>query len=246
MMATIESAKTSGVKACEAEREHRQREADEAVAAHLQEHAGEDDRARRRRLDMSIGQPGMHGPHRHLHRERGEEGEPQPGLQRAREVVGKRLAYIARPGLEIDGDERQQHQYRAQERVEEELEGGIDPPRAAPDADDEEHRNEHALEEDIEEEEVEGAERAHHQGLEHQERDHVFAHAQLDRVPAREDADGRKEARQQNEEQRDPVDPHTVVDVEAGEPRRFLDELEIAARWVEIRPHGDRQREIEQ
>ena len=67
-------------------REHRQREAQEAVAAHLQQDRGEDDRARGRRLDMRVGQPGVHRPHRHLHGERGEEGEPQPGLHARREA----------------------------------------------------------------------------------------------------------------------------------------------------------------
>ena len=62
------------------DREHRQREAQEAVAAHLQQDRGQDDRARGRRLDMRVGQPGVHRPHRHLHREGREEGEPQPGL----------------------------------------------------------------------------------------------------------------------------------------------------------------------
>ena len=64
-------------------REHRQREADEAVAADLQQHAGEDHRARGRRLDVRVGQPGVDRPHRHLDREAGEEGEEQPGLRLA-------------------------------------------------------------------------------------------------------------------------------------------------------------------
>ena len=68
-------------------REHRQREAQEAVAAHLQKDRGKDHRAGGRRLDMRVGQPGVHRPHRQLDRERGEEGEPGPGLQRAREGV---------------------------------------------------------------------------------------------------------------------------------------------------------------
>ena len=78
MIAMTESAKISGAKLVRGVREHRQREAQEAVAAHLQQDGGEDDRARGRRLDVRVRQPGVHRPHRHLHRERGEEGEPQP------------------------------------------------------------------------------------------------------------------------------------------------------------------------
>ena len=87
MMATTESVKISGAKSWLADREHRQREAQEAVAAHLQQDGGEDHRARGRRLDMRVGQPGVHRPHRHLHRERGEESEPRPFLQAEREAV---------------------------------------------------------------------------------------------------------------------------------------------------------------
>ena len=70
-------------------REHRQREAQEAVAAHLQQDGGKDDRARGRRLDMGVGQPGVHRPHRQLHREGGKERQPCPGLQPARKVVAQ-------------------------------------------------------------------------------------------------------------------------------------------------------------
>ena len=66
-------------------REHRQREAQEAVAAHLQENAGEDDRTRCRRLDVGVRQPRVDRPHRHLHRERREERNPQPPLHIGRE-----------------------------------------------------------------------------------------------------------------------------------------------------------------
>ena len=48
--------------------------------------AGEDDRARRRRLDVRIGQPGVEREHRHLHREREEEGAEEPERARLRHV----------------------------------------------------------------------------------------------------------------------------------------------------------------
>ena len=72
-------------------RQHRQREAQEAVAAHLQEHAGEDHRAGGRRLDMGVRQPGVDRPHRHLDREAREEGKPQPELQSGVEPISIRV-----------------------------------------------------------------------------------------------------------------------------------------------------------
>src|SRR5205814_10378789 len=44
----------------------RQDEADEAVRSDLQRDGGEDDRAAGWRLDVRVGQPGVHWPHRHL------------------------------------------------------------------------------------------------------------------------------------------------------------------------------------
>ena len=61
----------------------RQREAHEAVGAHLQQDGGEDDRAGGRRLDVRVGQPGVEREHRHLDGEAEEEAEEDPELQRA-------------------------------------------------------------------------------------------------------------------------------------------------------------------
>ena len=63
--------------------QERQAEADEAVGAHLQQHAGQDDRAGGRRLDVRVGQPGVEREHRHLDREAEEEGQEHPELQTA-------------------------------------------------------------------------------------------------------------------------------------------------------------------
>ena len=188
-MATTDSVKISGAKSWRGQREHRQREAQEAVAAHLQQDRGQDHRARGRRLDMGVRQPGVHRPHRHLDRERGEERQPRPGLQRARHRGVHQRRNVGRAGVPVQRHDRQQHQHRAEQRVEEELEAGIDPARAAPDADDQEHRDQAAFEEQIEQHEVERREGADHQRFQHQERHHVFAHPHLDRFPARQDAE---------------------------------------------------------
>ena len=177
MMATTESVKISGAKSWLAAGKHRQRETQEAVAAHLQQDGRKDDGARRRRLDMRVGQPGVHRPHRHLHGEGREEGEPGPFLQAEREAVAQQRHDVGRARFPIHRHDGEQHQHRAEQRVEEELEARIDAARAAPDADDQEHRDQAAFEEQIEQDEIERREGADHQRLQHQERDHVFLHA---------------------------------------------------------------------
>src|SRR4249919_1090407 len=61
-------------------RHDRQGETQEAGSADLQHDRRQHHRAAGRRLDVRIRQPRVHREHRHLDRERGEEGEEQPGL----------------------------------------------------------------------------------------------------------------------------------------------------------------------
>ncbi len=226
-------------------REHRQREADEAVTAHLQKNAGQDDRARGRRLDMRVGQPGMHRPHRHLDRERGEEGEEQPFLHRRREGGLQKHRDVGGSGDAIHRHDGEQHQQRADQRVEEEFEAGVDAPLAAPDADDEEHRNEAALEEEIEQHEIERGKDAEHQRLEHEEGDHIILHPVGDRFPRGGDAERHQEGGEQQEGDRHAVDAH-LVDEARAEPALLLDELERRRRCVEPAVGDERQREDDQ
>ncbi len=202
---------------------------------------GQDHRAGRRRLDVRVRQPGVHRPHRQLDRERREEGQPEHDLQLRIEVVGQKLGDRGRVGDPGHGQDRRQHQDRAQQRVEEELVGGVDAALAAPDPDDQEHRDQLAFEEQVEDDQVERAEDADHQRLEHQERDHVLEHAVLDRRPAGRDAERQEEGGQQDEQDREAVDPHAVA--EAGEPGLVLDHLEAGLVRIEIRDHHDRERE---
>ena len=76
-------------------------------------------------------------------------------------------------------------QHEPDQRVEEELDGGVLAARAAPDADQEVHRQEHHFPEDVEQEEVERDEDAHHAGLQQQEQDEVALDVLLDRPATR-------------------------------------------------------------
>ncbi len=170
--------------------EHRHREAQETVGAHLQQDCRQDHRACGRGLDVRVRQPCVHRPHRQLHGERGEEGEPQVPLHVGRELGRHQRGDVGRAGVPVHRHDGEQHQHRAEQRIEEELEGGVDPVLAAPDADDQEHRDEAALEEDVEQHEIERTEDADHERLEHEESDHVLFDAVLDAHPALQHAQG--------------------------------------------------------
>src|SRR5213080_261016 len=157
----------------------------DAVGAHLEEHPREDDRNRGRRLDVRVGEPGVEGESGNLDREADEEGEPEEDLHPERDaVVDQRgeLGHVERVRIrgEVEVEDRDQHEDRAEQRVEEELDRRIFPSRAAPDADQEVHRKEHRLPEDEEEEEIERAEDAHHARVEETEERVVALHALLD------------------------------------------------------------------
>ena len=141
----------------------RQRQADEPVGAQLQHDRRQHDGAAGWRLDVGIGQPGVDREHRHLDRESGEKGDEQQDLHRQRNrkavVIGEGEAAFGH-GVQIN--ERNQRQQRPEQRVEKELERGVDPVRTAPDADDDEHRDQRCLEEHVEQRRVLRAEHAVH------------------------------------------------------------------------------------
>ena len=224
--------------------EHRQAEADETVTAELEQHAREDDRPGGRGLHVGIGQPGMHRPHRHLDREAGKEGEPQPGLRLRGEIVVQQRRDVGRARFVHHPHHRDQHQHRAKQRVEEELIRRVDTVIAAPYADDQIHRDQAGFEEDIEQEHVLCGKHADHQHFHEQEGAHVFADPLADRIPAREDADRHQEHAEHDQHQCDPVDPQRIA--EARENLRAFGELPLRPADIVIEPQQHAEREIYQ
>ena len=189
-----------------------------AVAAHLQQHPGQDHRDRRGGLDVGVGQPGVYRHRRQLDHKADEQqhkGPPTERLAPQQRLVERRIGQLAhlRQGQDVEGVGRRgrlpgssgtpiilaaacwsnvgvswqaasplgtpacravqvagevehqqgdEHQHAADQGEEEELDGGVLPPRAAPDADEEVHRQQHHFPEHVEEEEVQGHEDAQH------------------------------------------------------------------------------------
>ncbi len=139
---------------------------------------------------------------------------------------------------------RDQHQDRAEQRVEEEFVAGIDAVGTAPHADDQIHRDQAGFEEDVEQEQVLRREHADHQQFHDQERGHVFADASGDRFPAGENADRHQEHAERDQDECDPVDPERI-----GETREELlpfGELPLCAADIEIEPQHRAQCEVDQ
>ena len=224
----------------------RQREAHEAVGAELQQDRRQHHRAGGRRLGMRVGQPGMHRPHRHLDREREQEAEKQQELraERQRQLVPVEDREAA-ARLAVQVEQGHQHQQRAHQRVQEELHRGVDAVRAAPHADDDEHRDQRALEEHVEQHRVEGLEHAVQHAGEDQERGVVLRHPVVDLRPAGDHHQHGDEAVQQHEQHRDAVDAEVVVDTEALDPGKVLHELHSRILQIKSRVKRDRHQEAQ-
>jgi hypothetical protein len=98
--------------------QQREREAQEAVRPHLQQHAGQNDGAGGGRLHVRVGQPGVEREHGHFDGEAQEEGPEDPLLHAERQVELHQIGDFKRVGaelvevLEVERQDAQQHQHR--------------------------------------------------------------------------------------------------------------------------------------
>jgi len=127
--------------------------------------------------------------------------------------------------VEVEGQHDQQHQHRADQSIYEELDGGVNPAGASPDADQEVHGQQHDLPEDVEEEEVQRHEGAHHAGFQEQEEGVVALHAGLD-PPGSGDAEEAEQGGQEHHREGQAVHTDEVFDVKGRNPSGVFDELE--------------------
>ena len=228
-------------------RQYRQREADEAVGAHLQQNSRQDDGAGCRRVRVRVGQPGVERKHRHLDREPEEKREEHPPLQVERHVHVLELRDVEgvhagdAVAVEVEPQNAEQHDDAADEGVQEKFDRRVQPPVASPDADEEIHRHEHDLPEQEEQQEVEADERSHHACLEDEQKDVVLLHALGNRRPRGKNRDGPEQGGQQHEQRAEAVDAQEVLRAHRGNPGHPLHELIAGVLDVVPEPqrHGD-------
>ena len=226
------------------------RETHQPIQSHLQQNAGQDHRTRRRSLGVSVRQPSMEREHGDLDGEGNEESPEQPDLHLERndryvhevferEACEPELLDV----LEVERQDGQQHQHRAGQRVEEELDGRVETPRAAPNADDEIHRHQHDLPENIEEKQVNREEHAQHACLQQQEHGVILFDAVLNRRPGAENGQEPDDGRQHHQQQADAIQPQVIPRAQRRDPVEPFDKLKLSRRHVE--PEDQRQRDQE-
>jgi len=161
-----------------------------------------------------------------------------PKISSAAPDVGQRLhvegVHPVDRRQEVERQEADDHQRRAEQRVEEELDRGVLALLSTPDPDDEVHREQGDLEEDEEQDEVLGEERADHPRLEDQDQDEerlgVLGLGEV--VPRVDDAERHDQHRQGDHRQREPVERQVVVAVDERDPGLVDHELELAGPVV--------------
>jgi hypothetical protein len=229
--------------------EQREREPQQAVGPHLQQHAGEDHGSRGGRLDVRVRQPGVEGEERHLDRKRDSEGEEHPPFRLPSELDAVEIDQAeargspggrVRPGERDDGD---QHEDAAGHRVEDELHRRVDAAVVSPHPDEEVHRDQHGVPEDVEQEQVDRDEHPEHRGLEREHEEGEVAHALVHRLPRRQQRERGEEGGEDEEEEADAVHADEVLDPERRDPGMLLDELVVGARRIEAGPEPQRRGE---
>ena len=92
--------------------------------------------------------------------------EGQMQIVKFEQIEGQNLGQLRVARRQINN--RDQHQQAARHRVDDELERGVDAPRAAPYADEKIHRHQHDFPEHIEKKKIQRDEGAEHAGLQQQ------------------------------------------------------------------------------
>src|SRR5215467_2943929 len=129
----------------------------------------------------------MEWKHGHFDGEPDKERPKYPLLNSQRQIQLHQIGDLERVSsellmiVEVQRQNAEQHEHRAGQCIEEELDGRVKLSGSAPDADDEVHQHQHP--EYVEQEEVERDKDADHSRLEQQEHGVVFFYAILNAVP---------------------------------------------------------------
>ena len=164
---TTPNAMATGAKLAAASGNSGTHETEQPVGAGLQQQAGEDDAARRGRLGVRVGQPGVQRHDRQLHGERDEEAEHEPHRRRRAHRRAQQLRDSRTCRCRSRGGARNTSATMATSInsplicvKRKNFDGGVDAALVPPDPDEEIHRDEHQFPEEVEQEQIERQEDA--------------------------------------------------------------------------------------
>ena len=211
-------------------------EAQQRIAAHLQQDAGQQHVDRGRGLAVGIRQPGVEWNDRQLHAEGDQQARIGQQLELQGEALGHQVAVLKARVAAVEGHRqaRQEDEQRAASGVEDEFGGGVLAFFAAPNRQQEIDRNQLQLPGQEEEQHVldseDGDLAAIHGQQQEIEQPRLKAHR-----PGRQDGEGCDEAREQDQRHGDAVGAHRPGQPQFGEPAHPLDQLQIRVAGVVAR-----------
>jgi hypothetical protein len=214
--------------------EVRDDDAQKAVRRGLRDDAGEERRDLGRRLPIGVRQPAVEREDRRLDREGDGEAQEDPSARARSHRVQVEGALV-----EPEGDDGDEHEQRARQRVDHELERRRDPTGASPDAHEDVERDHHRFEEDVEEQEVLGGEHADRRRFEEEDEPEVGAGPWPPGPECIARSGEGDDGGQADEPERPVVDADRVRDAELLDPRHGEVVLEPGRPEVEAGDDGD-------
>ena len=209
-------------------------EAQQGIAAHLQQDARQQHVHRRRGLPVGIGQPGVQRYDRQLD----PEGDQQAGVTEHLEAGAERLCGQGRvfkaggaAAVKAHGQGRQQDEHRATGGVEDELGGGVLAFLGAPDRQQQVDRQQLQLPGQEEQQHVLHGEHGDLAAIHRQDQEIKEPRLEGDR-PGRQHRQGGDEAGQQDQGHRQAVGPHGPGQPQIGQPLHPLHQLQTRHRGV--------------
>ena len=136
--------------------------------------------------------------------------------------------------LDVEVNQRNQGQQRAQQGIEEKFESRINFVRPAPDTDDQVHGDQGGFEEHVEQHAVERAKDADHQPRQNQECGHVLLYLGRDGLPTGNHHNQVDKGRERHKPEGNTVQPQVVAHIEAVNPGQVLHELHGRAGIVKL------------
>src|SRR5215469_13271434 len=228
--------------------EERQTETHDAIGTGFQKDARKVHRSCRWRLGMCVGQPRVKRKERHFDGKGHEEGQEEKHFgacaQHQLPALNKLLNHykIEAAGLVVQPNDAHQHEDRTGHGVKQELDGGVEPSFVPPNANQKCQRNQLEFPEKEEKKQVERKKDADHARFEKQEHDVKFLDPVLDIVPGRQDAYGRQQRNEVDQENADAVDSEVIVNAWGRYPRSEHLQLE-AGGTGRYRPDGQERKQ---
>ena len=151
-------------------------------------------------------------------------------------------AHVESIAVIINRQDREEHQHRSGQRVQEKFDRRVQPPLAAPYANQKIHRHQHHFPEHVEQHEIQRHENAQHARLQQQQQNVIFLFALVDRRPGRQNRNRAQHRSQHHHQKAQPIDPQGEMRSHRRNPARIFHKLKLRRARPGLKAPYQRQR----